>query len=370
MANPVRNSSSKRHVGRDSDSDEEGSPASRANSHGSNIPAPSGKPPAVSATSTTSGGGSRTGTNAQPPVSGKAGATGSQPTYASGDLPSARELALRASANQTRAAMQAKDPLKALKKIFKNADAVRLVLPTRLEMEEKSDPYSRICERKWLMRIPIRHLDLRLESCTPGDTFWRSNQMSFVTQLLDNCDDLHNSGSPGITIDLDVPMSTQTNVFSMGLMYSKNLYDALANSKALVRVRVNGYIHGIDKLTCLIFGDKLLGDNPKIREFELFECMFGDEDAYELAGALEQNNSIKSLVFNNCRIPVEGAKALAEAFRKRPDMQVAGFRQMPIGSLAQPGSQNSKSSGKANKTSATTVNIPNTANTANSGTTK
>ena len=364
MAQPVHNSSGMRHVERnsDSDSDDTRDTASHPNGHGSNSPGRSGKPPALSTTSAASGGNLHNSSGKQPSPTGKAGATGSQPTYASNQTPSARELALRATAEQTRAAMQGKDTLKELKKIFKSAAEVRLTVPAHFQGTGKSDPYGQICERKWLMQIPIGHLDLRLDPCAPSDYTGRLNQMAFVKALLCSCNELSKSGNPGLTMELDIPMRARSTGFSsMEMMYSKNLYDALAESKVLVRVRIKDYEATLDKSSWLTADNGLLGGNRKIRELELSDCDFDNVDACELAEALKENASIKTLVLNNCSISDEGNAALAVAFSKRPDMQVVGFSPKPIASLAQPGCQNSNLNGKASKNPA--------ANTSNSTTT-
>ena len=352
MAQPVRNSSGMRHVARDSDSDSDDarSTASQPNGHGSNSPGRSGHSPTVSTTSAANGGNLQNASGKQPSPTGKAGAIGSQPTYASSQTPSARELALRATADQTRTAIQGKDPLKELKKIFKNAAEVRLMVPAHSQGTGKSEPYSQICEKKWLMQLPIGHLDLRLDPCAPSDNTGRLNQMTFVRALLCSCNELSKSGNPGLTMDLDVPMRERSTGFSsIDTMYSKNLYDALAESKVLVRVRIKDYQAKLDKSSWLTADKGLLGGNKKIRELELSDCDFDDEDACELAVALKENTSIKTLVLNNCSIPDEGNAALAVVFSKRPDMQVVGFSPKPIASPAQPGSQNSNLNGKAPK---------------------
>ena len=352
MAQPVRNSSGMRHVERDSDSDSDDTrnTASQLNGHGSNSPGRSGKPPALSTTSAANGGNLQNSSGKQPSPTGKAGAVASQPAYASNQTPSARELALRATAEQTRAAMQGKDPLKALKKIFKSAGEVRLMVPTHSQGTGKSDPYRQICERQWLMQIPIGHLDLRLDPCASSDNMGRLDQMAFVSALLSSCRDLSKSGNPALTIDLDVPMRARLTEFSsMDMMYSKNLYSALAESKVLVRVRIKDYQPKLDKSSWMTQDSGLLGGNKKIRELELLDCDFDDEDTCELAEALEINTSIKTLVLSNCSISDKGVGALAVAFSKRPDMQVVGFSPKPIASPAQPGSQNSNLNGKATK---------------------
>jgi hypothetical protein len=353
VAQPVKNSSSNRQVAQDSDSDNEDMTPSRANKPGGGSPGQTGKPPALSTTSASRGGGHSTASLKQSSASGKTSVTGSQPSYATSQLPSARELALRATADQTRAAMEGKNPLRALKKIFKHAPEVRLMVPRNLRMDEKSDPYSQICEKKWLMQIQVRHLELRLDPCGPGDDSERLYQMTFVRNLLENFGALYSSGNTGVSIDLDVPMrSLATPSDSLGQvrtnssnfwgaaeqMYSMNLYRTIAESKVIGRVRVNAYRLGLDKNTWLSKDDEILGANATISWLELADCALDDEVAGQLADALKGNTSIKTLVLNNCSMPEEGGAALARAFARRPDLKVVGFRPGPGASPAPHGS--------------------------------
>ena len=357
MAQPVKNSSSNRQVAQDSnsDNDNEDITASGANGRGGSSPGQAGKSPAVSTTSTPTGGHMANPAARQPSPTGKSGASGSQPAYAPAQTPSAREKALRASADLTRVAMQASDPLKALKTIFKNANEVRLVLPASFAPESKSDPYGQMCGRKWLKQLPIRHLDLRLAP-TPDSKVQRIDQIVFVSRLISDLDDLANSGNSAPTVDLDLPMLPATMGFSaMDDMCVKNLYDALARSKIVVRVRVKDYQPEYDRLGCLVFDNEILASNKKITELELADCEFDDKAAGELAGALKANTSIKTLVLNNCSIPDAGSAALAKAFSQRPDLQVVGFDPGAAALAAPQGKQPGGSGGKAGKGSAGAV---------------
>lgn len=370
MAQPVRSSSKKRQVDRDSDSDEDMRATSRVPGHGASSSKQTGKPPALSTTSASHGGGHSTASLTQSPASGKTSVTGSQPSYATSQLPSARELALRATANQTRAAMEGKNPLKALKKIFKHAPEVRLMVPRNFRLDEKSDPYSQICEKKWLMQIPVRHLELRLDPCGSGDRSERLDQITFVRNLLENFGALYSSGSAGMSIDLDVPMRSLTTPFdSLGQMwtnsmnlwcatekiYSTSLYRTIADSKVIGRVRVKDYRPGLDENSWLSKDDELLGANAKISWLELADCEFDNEVAGQLAEALKGNTSMKTLVLNNCSIPEEGSAALAKAFLQRPDLQVVGFGPGPGAAPAPHGSPTGISGGIAVKIPASTV---------------
>lgn len=363
MAQPVRSRSANLPVERDSDSDDSASTVGAALSHSGGSPGQAGKPPAVSATSATSAAHLQNASTTPPSPMGKAGATGSQPAYAPGQTPSTRELALRASADLTRVAMQAKDPLKALKTIFKNANEVRLVLPAFFSLEQKSDPYGQVCGQKWLKQLPIRHLDLRLAP-TPADFMGRLNQMAFVSTLLTNCRDLWNGVNPNLTVDLDLPLCPGTMGFnSMERMYAKYLYDALAKSNVVVRVRVKDYQPELNRLGSLVSDNEILGGNRKITELELADCEFDNEVASQLARALETNTSIKTLVLNNCSIPEVGSAALAKAFSQRPDMKVVGFRPGPGASPAPHGSPTGSSGRTAIRHSASAA-ISSTASTA------
>jgi hypothetical protein len=349
VAQPVNNHSSKRQAVRDSDSDSDdaGSRASLASGRGGNNRGSSGLPPTVSATSTTNGGGSQNASNPQPLPTGSTGAAGSQPIYASGQTPSARELALSASADETRTAMQGKDPLKALKKIFKKASEVRMVVPKALWPTDKSNPYWRICEQKWLMQIPIRHLDLRLEPCARDNGLGRLDQMTFVTRLLDGCNNLSKSGSPGVTLDLDVPMRTlRAQLMPSEQMYTCQLHRTIAESKVIGCVRIRDYGPELDRASWLPNGDELLGANPNINSLELLDCEFDDDDISQLTRALGENKFIKKLVFNNCTISISGEQELTRLFMQRPDMQVVGFHPRQVGSLAQPCIGDGKGSAK------------------------
>jgi hypothetical protein len=347
VAQPVNNHSSKRHVDRDSDSDDAGSCASLASGRGGNNRGSSGLPPTVSATSTTNGVGSQNALNPLLLSTGSTAVTGSQPIYASGHTPSARELALSASADETRTAMQSKDALKALKKIFKKAGEVRIVVPKALWPTDKSNPYWRICEQKWLMQIPIRHLDLRLEPCARDNNLERLDQITFVIRLLDGCNNLSKSGSPGVTLDLDVPMRThRARLMPFEQMYTFQLHRAIAESKVIACVRIKDYGPELDRASWLPNGDELLGANPNINSLELLDCEFDDNDISQLARGLGENKFIKKLVFNNCTISINGEQQLLRVFMQRPDMQVVGFHPRQVGSLAQLGSGDGRHSAK------------------------
>jgi hypothetical protein len=243
--------------------------------------------------------------------------------------------------------MQSKNPLKALKKIFKKTREVRVVLPSELWPTEKSNPYWRICGQKWLMQLPVRRLDLRLGPCEHDNNSERMNRIAFVTMLLDSCDNLHRSGSPGVTLDLDVPMrKLGTLLASSEESYATLLHRAIAKSKVLASVRIKDYGPELDRASWLSDDDGLLGANPNINALELADCDFDDDDIRRLARALGENSFIKKLVFNHCTMSIGAEQELARVFNSRPDMQVVGFHPVQVGSTAQVGRQEGKGSAK------------------------
>ena len=378
MAQPVGNSSGNRRVGHhsDSDSDSEDITASQASRSGGGSPGQPGASPAVRTTPTTTGGQMANLSATQPSPTGRSIASGSQPAFTSVQKPSARELALRASADLMRTAMGANDPLKALKTIFKNAKEVRLVLPAVFVWEVKSAPYRQLCGQKWLKHLPIRHLDLRLAP-TPDSRMQRLAQMHFLTQLITGLNELPNSENPASTVELDLPMVPgNSNFASMDDISAKLIRDALASSKVVVRVRVKDFQPDYDLIGSLVFENEILSNNKKITELELADCEFDDKVAGQIADALKENTSIKTLVLNNCSISEAGRAALAMAFSNRPDLWVVGFVPQALASSAPrrkplDGSGGTASKGSAALVLASTGRIVNIsgANTANSFTT-
>ena len=376
VAQPVNNSSSKRTVAQENDNDNGDISANRLAGPEGSSPRERSRSPAVRTTTTTAGGQVGGPDVKQSSPTGKSSASGSQPAYASDQAPSARELALRASADLTRAAMQAKDPLKELRTIFKSTREVRLVLPARFSMEDKSNPYSQLCGRKWLKELPIRHLDLRFAP-EPVDAMQCYEQIIFVGKLLTAFNELGKREPSLPILALDLPMLPPTGALpSLDDMYAKNFHDALASTEVEVRARVNDYHSKWDRLGCLVFNGEILAGNKNITELELANCEFDDEVTGKIANALKTNTSIKKLVLNNCSIPEAGTAALAQAFSERPDLQVVGFAPAAAASSAPQGNQRGGSSrtagdGFEGPAVAPTRSIPKVpaANTANSSTT-
>ena len=343
MAQPISNGSSKRHISVGGDSniagDDVRSMDREASVRGCNSPSQSRQLLAMgvapSANSMLQQNDSRT----PPSPAGKAGTTSSQPAFAPRPIPSARELRLRESAGQVREALHANDPLNGLKAVFESAREVRMVLPTFIPTMEESDSYLRICQQDWLAQIPLRDLELGLDPCAPGDSAGRLHQMAFVSAFLFGCR-LANKHETGLNIHLDVPMGTRKMIFpSMEPLYSRSLYNAIADSKAVSSVRVKGYRSELDRTSWLTHDNELLGDNVNISRLELAECEFGDADVSALALALGRNNSIKVLVFNRCGMSASSVKELQNVLINRLDMSMVGFDFQQTGSLVRVGWQ-------------------------------
>lgn len=173
------------------------------------------------------------------------------------------------------------------------------------------------------METLIDHFNLNLHRSDFGSSGQPYEQMAYVTHVLKAC-----HGRPGDLsrfIDLDVPMRKRISAGgSIDETYSLNLYRALAQTALVAHIRVQDYQPELDKKSWLREGE-LFGNNEDITWLELWDCDFNDADASELAGALETNKAVRTLVFRDCVISPDGARAFAEAFERRPDMLVMGL---------------------------------------------
>ena len=320
----------------DEGSNDAASTASQADERGAPGPGRSETLPVVSAVPAMHSSHLRHSSSPPPRAIDKSGAGASRPAY-TGQAASSREVALGATAIKVRAAVHGRHPLKALIQVFENAVEVRLVVPTSTEVEGKSLPYYRLCDRKWLMQLPIKYLQVFLEPCDFADVCGRDNQLAFVRLFLENCNDVPGAGTPGMSIGLDVPMRKRTLVDSTQNMESWLLLKAIANSKVLEHVRVSGYKAGLDKTSWLSTDLGLLGNNPHAHWFEMEACEINDDDASELAAGIKQNRFIKTLFLHDCLVSPKGVEALASVLRHRPDIQVFGCAPSQDRALAQAG---------------------------------
>jgi hypothetical protein len=170
------------------------------------------------------------------------------------------------------------------------------------------------------METLIDHFNLNVHRSDFGSTDQPYEQMAYVTHVLNHCHE--RPGNHSRMIDLDVPMRKRISTLgSMENTYSHALYRALARTDLVARIRVQGYQPELDKKCWLSNGD-LFGNNENITWLELADCQFDDDDAIELASALEANKAIKTLFLRNCALSTDGSHALAEAFKRRPDIMV------------------------------------------------
>lgn len=344
MAQPISDRKTERPVSQgseSSESSEEQGTAYRNAGWGGSSPG-NGKGPVVAATPAATGGNLRHVSTLQRSPSNKTGVSGSPPAYASSQVPSARELALRATAKQVREAIEGKKPLKALKAVFKNAQEVRFETPAQPLFHS----YEALFGQKWIKQLRIHYLELTISPVPKS--LCQQTQMALVTELLNALDSLPDSTKLTMTVDLELPLSPRTALMaSMAGMYSRSLQDALVKSNVVARVRVQGYQPEFERLDSLVWDNTILGNNQNIKELLLADCEFDNEGACQLAAALEENTSILKLVISNCSFPEQGCARFAKAISRRSDLSVVGFSPVPGALPALRGSTTGKKSSTA-----------------------
>lgn len=339
VANPVNHGFNQSNVRRESDSDEAQDAGSSASGYetldtGGNHSAPSGRTPAVNSSSTTGGVGLPIAPATQPASSGNAAATASRPVYpAATRAPSAREIALRASAVQTHAAMREKDPLKALKKIFKQSELVRLEVPTLIFPGVPTAHYWKFSERQWLKQLRLQYLDVTFEGRAEEAPLDLSEHMPFFIQLLKSCNELPEKDRSRLSLGIDVPVrgSIPGHFLELTLdLTRKRLFEQLAADKVIVRLGLSGIRSGWLPTDTLSAYFSSLAHNARIEELDLSNAELDDDDACALAAALMENRLIRTLALSGCRMPDRGRAALANVFSKKPNIQASGFSVSPV----------------------------------------
>lgn len=235
MANPVNYGFNRSIVRRESDSDEEQDAGSSASGHdahetGRIQSAQPGREPAINTPSTARGGALPDAPGKQPAPTGNAAATASRPAYsAATQAPSAREIALPASALQMRAAMQKKDPLKALKTIFKASDLVRLEVPSLIFRDVRTEVYWKFSERHWLKQLRLHYLDVKFEVRRDEAPLDLSDHMRLFIQLLKSCNELTGKDKSQLCLSMDV-LSRSTAAFPSA--HEQGLADSAVEARA------------------------------------------------------------------------------------------------------------------------------------------
>lgn len=339
MANSINHGVNKSNVRRDSYSDEEQDAGSSASGYdaqdaGRNHSAPPGGTPAINAPSTTGGSVLPNARGVQPTPSGNAISTASRPAYsAATPTLSGRELALRASAVQTRAAMQKKDPLKALKSVFRESDLVRLEVPTLMFHDVLKDFYWKFSERQWLKHLRLHYLDVKFEVRQDESPLDLSEHMPFFIQLLKSCNELSEKDRSRLCLSIDVPVRGRVpghHLKSTLDLTRKYLFEQLAADQVIVRLGLSGIRSGWLPTDTFSAYFSSLAHNTRLEELDLSNAKLDDADACALASALMENRSIKTLQLSGCIIPDRGRAALAHVFSRKPDIQASGFSTNPV----------------------------------------
>ena len=253
--------------------------------------------------------------------------------------------------------MREKDALKALKRVFKASELVRLEVPTLISPGAPTDLYWKFSERQWLKQLRLQYLDVKFEVRQEEAPLDLSEHMPFFIQLLKSCNALPEKDRSRLCLSIDVPVrgSVPGHFLELTLdLTRKRLFEQLAADKVIVRLGLSGIRSRwlpTDSFSAYFFS---LAHNTRIEELDLSNAELDDDDACALAAALMENRSIRTLALSGCIIPDRGRAALANVLSKKPDIRASGFSVGPV----PPQSITTVTANTANSATTTTATPP------------